>query len=152
MYDYFCLAVTSGEMEMDTTNRAAYKSYKSMSEVRNAPHGKGGMHAKMGSTVLPVIPMHQGKFYGETQAMRDFPGFGDSQPHPVESIPPAPDNLRVPYHVRYQVHLRTDPGPQVPAVSCSFIQAISKAPLQVHYYSEALPTARILCRRFRRSA
>src|SRR6218665_2954260 len=30
----------------------------------------------------------------------------------------------------------------------SFILAISIAPLQVHYYSEALSTARILCRSF----
>ena len=30
----------------------------------------------------------------------------------------------------------------------SFIQAISRAHLQVHYYSEALPAARPLCRSF----
>ena len=29
-----------------------------------------------------------------------------------------------------------------------FIQAIAAAPLQVHYYAEALPTAWVLCRSF----
>ena len=70
-------------MAFETTTRSTYRA-----PMKQKPPAR--------LELPPLNATSRGRFFGETQSMRDFPGFRDGQPPPPDPASPAPDNLHLP--------------------------------------------------------
>jgi len=68
---------------MDTTSRSTFVNFAGAQPAMKVTHNP------------EIIVQRRGKFNGETQSKRDFPGFSGRQPPPPRPVPPAPETIDI---------------------------------------------------------